>query len=95
MKEYFNFDGTASRSQYWAMIVIATFGYIVGLATVDTLPLFALVLMVAVLWYALAITVRRIRDTGNSLWWMLILFVPVANSIATIVWGFLPPQNQE
>jgi uncharacterized membrane protein YhaH (DUF805 family) len=95
MKQHFNFEGTATRSEYCAMIVIGSLGYIIGASTLETAPVFSLAVMVAVAWYALATTARRIRDTGNSLWWMLALLVPVIGTIVTVVFGFLPTQEQE
>ena len=95
MKEYFNFDGTANRSQYWAMIIIGTIGYIIGEALLATMPWLSLIVMVTVLWYALATTARRIRDTGNSLWWIAGLIIPIVGTIVTVVFGCLPTKEQE
>ena len=93
MKEYFDFNGTAKRSEYWAMIVVGTLAYLVGVSMIETLPFVALALMVLVVWYALATTVRRVRDSGNSLWWLLALLVPGVGTIASVVFGLLPTQE--
>jgi uncharacterized membrane protein YhaH (DUF805 family) len=85
MKQHFNFEGTATRSEYWAMVVIGGLGYIVGTSTLETAPVFSLVVMVAVAWYVLATTARRIRDSGYSLWWALALLVPVISTFVTVV----------
>jgi uncharacterized membrane protein YhaH (DUF805 family) len=88
MKQHFNFEGTATRSEYCAMIVIGSLGYIIGTSTLETAPVFSLVVMVAVAWYVLATTARRIRDSGYSLWWMLGLLVPVISTfVVTVVLG--------
>jgi len=101
MKQYFNFSGTATRNEYWAMILLSFAGMflmfvVMGMASVfPLLLLVAFVLGVAVLWYNLATTVRRIRDTGNNTWWILSVFIPYVSFIAIIVWGVIETNKKD
>lgn len=95
MKQYFSFEGRATRSEYWAMILIAMVGGVVGMMFLEAAPLVALVVLVAVLWYQVATTVKRIRDTGNNVWWILTLFIPFVALIATIAFGVIATVSEE
>ena len=94
MKEYFSFEGTAKRQEYWAMILLTVLASIIVIALAATQPVL-LVLLVGVLWYNLATTVRRIRDTGMSMWWLVAFFVPYLNTVVGIVFGFIKSADAE
>ena len=92
MKEYFKFDGTAKRQEYWAVIVLSIVAYVAGFIFLEsgTLgALIALALFIAALWALIAVTVKRLRDAGLSTWWTLAILVPYVGTIATIVFGFI------
>jgi len=90
MKEYFKFEGTAKRQEYWAVIVLSIVAYIAGFILLEsgTLgALIALVIFVAALWALIAVTVKRLRDAGLNTWWTLAILVPYVGTIASIVFG--------
>ena len=92
MKDYFKFDGTAKRQEYWAVIVLSIVAYIAGFIVLESGALgalLALVIFVAALWALIAVTVKRLRDAGLSTWWTLAILVPYVGTIATIVFGFI------
>jgi uncharacterized membrane protein YhaH (DUF805 family) len=93
MQQYFNFSGTAKRQEYWAVLIISIMTTIVGLALVEggsaVAALVALVLLVGTLWVLLATTVRRLRDAGLNVWWILLIFVPYISLVAHIVFGVI------
>lgn len=93
MQQYFNFSGTAKRQEYWAVLIISIITTIVGLALVEggsaVAALVALVLLVGTLWVLLATTVRRLRDAGLNVWWILLIFVPYISFVAHIVFGVI------
>lgn len=95
MKEYFTFEGVAKRQEYWAMVIIAMVLSVVGLAFLESAPLLALIVFVPTLWYQIATTVRRIRDTGNNVWWILTFLVPFVAFIATIAFGVMKSAEAE
>ena len=80
-QKYIDFNGRAPRSEYWWFILFS----VVSQAIVNVIPLvsfvgwmYGLVLLLPFL----AVTVRRLHDTGRSAWWLLIY---VAIIIAIIV----------
>ena len=98
--KYATFSGRASRSEYWwsylGYFVIATvlqiFAIIGGIRLIDAgelalLPsLIALVGIVAMIIPTIAVSVRRMHDTGKSGWMLLILIIPCIGFILWIVW---------
>ena len=66
MKNYFDFKGVAKRQEYWAVIVASFVGFMIGIVITESIPLVALVVLVAALWVYLATTVRRLRDAGSK-----------------------------
>ena len=98
--KYATFSGRASRSEYWwgylGYFVIATvlqiFALVGGIALIDAgelalLPgLIALVGIVAMIIPTIAVSVRRMHDTGKSGWMLLILIIPCIGFILWIVW---------
>ena len=91
MKEYFNFNGTAKRQEYWAVIILSIVAMAVGFVVLEGSgglgALIALVLFVGTLWAVLAVTVKRLRDAGLNIWWILAILVPYVGTVATIVFG--------
>lgn len=85
--QYLDFDGRATRQQYWMYILwyiliyigIGFVGVMVGLEEL------ALLFSLAVLMPGLAITARRLHDINKSGWWQLISFVPLLGLIVMIV----------
>ena len=98
--KYATFSGRASRSEYWwaylGYFVIATvlqiFAFVGGIILIDAgelalLPtLIALVGIVALIIPTIAVSVRRMHDTGKSGWMLLILIIPCIGFILWIVW---------
>ncbi|MFL2951401.1 MAG: DUF805 domain-containing protein [Candidatus Thalassarchaeaceae archaeon] len=98
--KYATFSGRASRSEYWwaylGYFVIATvlqiFAIIGGIILIDAgelalLPsLIAIVGIVAMIIPTIAVSVRRMHDTGKSGWMLLILIIPCIGFILWIVW---------
>jgi len=91
MKEYFNFDGTAKRQEYWGVIIVGIIVAVIGMAALEGSgglgALVALVLLVGVLWAVIAVTVKRLRDAGLSVWWILATLIPYIGTVATIAFG--------
>tara|TARA_B100000287_G_scaffold311994_1_gene295275 strand:+ start:1853 stop:2257 length:405 start_codon:yes stop_codon:yes gene_type:complete len=99
--KYATFSGRASRSEYWwgylGYVVIATVLQIVALVGAAALlnvneslaglallvPMLALVGMIIP---SIAVSVRRLHDTGKSGWMLLIILIPCIGFILWIVW---------
>lgn len=106
LKKYVVFSGRARRAEYWWFIL---FNIIISLAlgAIDGvtgtyspeagLGLLGGLYTLAVLLPSIAVTVRRLHDTGRSGWWFLIFLVPVIGAIVLLVFMVLdskPGQNQ-
>jgi len=106
LKKYPVFDGRARRKEYW-MFVLINFLITVVLILIDILigtfspqtgvgllqGLYAL----AVLIPFIAVTVRRLHDTGRSGWSMLIGLIPIIGAIVLLIFMVLnsePGANQ-
>jgi len=94
LHKYARFGGRSRRKEYW---FFALFNFLIGLAlgVVDVfagLGFISLVFALAVFLLALAVTIRRLHDTGRSGWWVLFSFVPV---IGFLVLLFFMVQDSE
>jgi uncharacterized membrane protein YhaH (DUF805 family) len=102
MEKYFNFSNLATRSEYWAVLIIATLisitaGFIGGLflaAGSNAAVAFGVVILLATVvlgvWVTIATCVRRCRDAGINVWWTLAACAPYIGWIVAIVIGVLP-----
>ncbi|NIP38185.1 MAG: DUF805 domain-containing protein [Candidatus Dadabacteria bacterium] len=86
LKKYGVFDGRSRRKEYWFFALFnfiissvltaieSTLGFVAGGQGVGILSgLYAL----AVLIPGLAVTIRRLHDTGHSGWWIFINLIPL------------------
>lgn len=93
---YVNFEGRASRSEYWwwivftilAALVASILELLLGLRPIieETAfgPLYGLV-TIALFLPTLAVAVRRLHDTDRSGWWYLLILIPLIGMIVLIV----------
>ncbi|WP_372965912.1 DUF805 domain-containing protein [Marinobacter sp.] len=86
-RNYANFNGRATRQQYWMFILFYIIFYIV-LSVIDGIigtfllsSIFSLVMLVPSIAYA----TRRLHDTDRSGWWQLIALIPIIGTIVLIV----------
>jgi len=97
--QYFSFKGTATRKEYWAMIGITMVSYLmiltmlVASATAPALLLVVIFGGIASLMYNLATTVRRIRDSGNNVLWIIAIFLPYIAPVVVVIFGCLPTEE--
>lgn len=79
--KYFDFDGEASRPEFWwfflfvgvVNFVLAAFSHLLS-------GLFSLAVLVPFL----AVTVRRLHDANRSGWWLLSWFIPLVGWIVLV-----------
>ncbi|AWK10078.1 DUF805 domain-containing protein [Streptomyces spongiicola] len=94
LKNYAGFGGRARRTEYW-MFTLVNFLAIavlvgIGMAVETMVPYY--LYWIATLVPALAVTVRRLHDTGRPAWWLLIALVPFVGGIVLLV--FLATQGE-
>ena len=90
LKKYATFEGRARRTEFWmfALInfIINTVLSIIQRSTGSTaLLVISVIYGLAVLIPGIAVTVRRLHDTGRSGGWWFIVLIPIVGAIILIV----------
>lgn len=104
LKRYVDFNGRASRSEFWMFalvnllvsIVITIVDKFVGLK-IGIFSALNLLYTIGVLLPSIAVAVRRLHDTSKSGWWYFIALIPIIGTIALIIfWATdsTPGENQ-
>jgi len=101
-KNYWDFQGRASRSEYWLFFL---FNFLLGMVAgiIDVLVfhqpgLFgpcALFLTFANLIPNLSVTFRRLHDTDRTAWWLLIAAIPLIGALVLCVFSLLRGTQSE
>lgn len=93
---YATFSGRARRAEFWWFVLFNFFASFT-LSFVDLIffglghgmtggqPLSGLFTL-AVLLPSLAVTVRRLHDTGKSGWWILLILIPFVGFVVLVWW---------
>ncbi|HLM61496.1 MAG TPA: DUF805 domain-containing protein [Pyrinomonadaceae bacterium] len=97
LKKYADFSGRARRKEYWYFvlfnvlisIVLAFADAAIGIKTADgdNLGLIGGLYSLAVLIPGIAVTVRRLHDTGRSGWYVLLGLIPCIGGIILLVFA--------
>ena len=89
LRNYTGFSGRATRPEYWWFVAF-TFTAGVALMIIDLVTgtgglwtLFTLGTFLP----SLAVTFRRLHDTGRAAWWLLIVLVPFLGPVILVVWA--------
>lgn len=102
---HFSFEGTSTRQQFILTQVIAgvLLGLVLGIggsmyaSESSFIHLLGIASIVAAIcsasWVFWAVSAKRVRDTGITVWWVLTLLVPPLN-LATFVFLLLVPSNE-
>ncbi len=110
LRDYTVFSGRASRTEYWMFVLFNIIALIIA-AIIDNIlgtnfkygtikmpyGYIYLLYVLAVLIPSLAVTVRRLHDTGRTGWWILIGLIPIIGGIWLLVLMILestPGENQ-
>jgi uncharacterized membrane protein YhaH (DUF805 family) len=81
--KYADFEGRASRPEFWWWVLFVVVGSgVIGFVSHMLSGLFSL----AVLLPGIAVTARRLHDTDRSGWLQLIGLIPLIGWIILIVW---------
>jgi uncharacterized protein DUF805 len=86
--KYAEFNGRASRSEFWWFALFVT---LVASALMYLSQSLGNVFLVAILLPLLAAGSRRLHDSGKSGWWQLFMLAPVAGIILVMILWALPP----
>ncbi len=98
LSQYVGFSGRASRSEYWIwwgfLVVLFVAIGATALLFESTGYIVATVVMLAIFLPNLAVTVRRLHDTGRSGWWLLLVFIPFIGGLILFVFMLLDSQPE-
>lgn len=95
-KKYADFSGRARRTEYWMfmlfhILIIFLLVFLSGVLSELNSEYIGLILLViyvlASFIPALAITIRRLHDTGKSGWFYLISFIPYIGGIILLIFA--------
>lgn len=97
-KKYADFQGRASRREYWMFTVISLLIALV-LGIVDAMmfgktPMLGISYTLAILVPSLAVSVRRLHDTNRSGWWLFISIIPIIGVTVLFVFALQGSQNE-
>jgi len=84
---YANFNGRASRQEYW-MFILFNFIFTIVVGFIDgflSLGFLSLLYLLAILIPGLAVLVRRLHDVNKSGWWFFIIFIPIIGAIWMLI----------
>jgi len=94
LKKYAVFAGRARRKEYWMFALwnalIGVVLFLPGIITKNQiLEMIPFIYFLAVFIPSLALSVRRLHDTGRSGWWFLINLIPYVGGIVMFVFMVL------
>jgi uncharacterized membrane protein YhaH (DUF805 family) len=104
LNKYATFSGRARRSEYWWWYLFVTIVFVVAGILDNAIGLtysdltigggwIATIALIVFLIPNLAVSVRRLHDTGRSGWWLLIGLVPVIGFFVLLYFFVLDSEN--
>lgn len=90
LTQYTDFSGRARRKEYWMftlfhVIIIILLAFLGSIINETALIILIGLYILATLIPSLAVTIRRLHDTGKSGWYYLVSFIPYIGSIWLLV----------
>jgi uncharacterized membrane protein YhaH (DUF805 family) len=91
------FAGRTRRRDYWLSLIM-NFIVLFFCAALDLLiemPIFSVILTLAMIVPGIAISVRRLHDIGKSGWWYLIILAPLVGGIVMLIFTCIESEAGE
>lgn len=89
MREYFNVNGRARRTEYWTYFLVYV-GIVIVASVLDAAlksQMLGSLVALAHLIPTITVGVRRLHDIGRSGWWLLIVLVPLIGWLIALYWA--------
>ncbi|BBL91383.1 aminopeptidase [Vibrio rotiferianus] len=99
---YTNFNGRARRQEYWYFtlvnvlvnLVMGIIDRVIGsVMQMENFGFFGVIYALFIMIPSIAVTVRRLHDSGRTGWWALIAFVPIIGILVLLY--FLIQDSEE
>ena len=79
--KYADFSGRAQRSEFWWWVLFSTVSHII----LGLIPFIGLIVILGLLVPNLAVTTRRLHDTGRSAGWLLLFPISILGLVISMV----------
>ncbi|MGR5132452.1 DUF805 domain-containing protein [Vibrio alfacsensis] len=102
IRNYTGFSGRARRQEYWYFTLVNILVNLVmsiidrileGALQIENFGLFGVIYALFILIPSIAVTVRRLHDTGRTGWWVLIAIIPIIGFLVMLY--FLVQDSEE
>mgnify|MGYP000043254482 FL=1 len=92
LTQYADFNGRARRQEYWMfflvnLIITIAIGFVEG--SLGSAGALGVIYSLAVFIPFIAVSMRRLHDTGRSGWWLFIGFIPLVGSLVLLIFMLL------
>jgi uncharacterized membrane protein YhaH (DUF805 family) len=104
LQKYVVFQGRARRKEYW-FFALFNLLIMIGLTIIDAFTgnfdrqtgfgLLGLLYSLGVFLPSLAVSVRRLHDTGRTGWWLLISFIPLIGPLVLLVFLIFDSEQED
>lgn len=103
LKRYAEFEGRASRSEFWYFTLFNIIAFVVAgildgvlAGLFGGMPVLTVIYALGTLIPSIAVAIRRLHDTGRSGWWYLLGLVPLLGLVLIVFFVFdsQPGENQ-
>lgn len=87
LQKYAVFDGRARRREFWFFVLVNFLAILIleGVDMVLGTYFLGSAYSLAVLIPSIAVSIRRLHDTGRSGWWLLVGFIPIIGLIVLLI----------
>jgi uncharacterized membrane protein YhaH (DUF805 family) len=86
-ENYATFDGRASRPAFWWWTLFSILAAIAAniVDAIVGIPIFSIVVGLGLFLPNLSVAIRRLHDTGNTGWWVLIGLIPLIGFVVLLI----------